>query len=331
MSDIINKTFQDALRSGNKKLIRSFAKTDFHNHAICGMRRSYIEKRKGAPIPAPKGKFSTLDDMTQYVRDTIIPHISSPEGIEFAFESAIKSAIDDGVSILEMSIETLVISLYPESPNGIINLLKKLRNKFQSKIDFRPELGISRDHEYTKIEDIVYQCLESGVFLSIDLFGNETVKKPEIYKSIYKAAEKSCMKLKAHVGEFGTAESIRQTVEILNLNEVQHGIAAADSPEVMCFLADNNISLNICPTSNVMLSRVPEINVHPARKLFDNGIKLTINTDDLVVFNQSVSDEYLNLYNAGVFNADELETIRKESFKDRIKNRETERKTKCLR
>ena len=314
MDDIANKTFQNALQSGDIKAVRTFAKTDLHNHAICGMRRSYIEKWKGCSIPGPAEKMSTLNEMTQYVRNTIIPHIASPEGIEFAFESAIKSAIDDGITILEMSFETLVISLYPESPEGIINLLKKLRDRFKTKIDFRPELGISRDHEYSEIEDIIYKCIESGVFSSIDLFGNETVKPPEIYQNIYKTAKKAGIKLKAHVGEFGTAESIRHTVEVLNLDEIQHGIAAANSQEIMHFLADNHIPLNICPTSNVMLSRVQKINVHPARKLFDNGIKITINTDDLAVFNQSVSDEYFNLFNAGVFSADELETIRKESL-----------------
>ncbi len=307
-------SFQNALRSGDKGAIRAFPKTDFHNHAICGMRRSYIEKWKNCSIPAHDGKFSTLDEMTQYVRSSIVPHIATPEGIEFAFKAAVRSAVDDGVEILEMSVETLVISLYPDPPDGMINFLANLRKRFRKQIDFRPELGISRDHEYAKIEEIVYKCIDSGAFLSLDLFGNETAKEPETYQSIYRTAKTAGMKLKAHVGEFGTAESVRHTVEVLELNEVQHGIAAADSPETMRFLADNGITLNICPTSNVMLSRVPNMSVHPARILFDNGIKITINTDDLAVFDQSVSDEYLNLFNAGVFSADELEAIRKESL-----------------
>ena len=316
MNKVHQITFQDALRSGDKEIIRAFPKTDFHNHAICGMRRSFIEKRSNCSIPAPEGKFSTLDEMTQYVRDLIVPHISTPEGIKYAFESAVQSAIDDGVRILEMSVETLVLSLYPDPPYGMISFLKKLRERFLDQIDFRPELGISRDHEYEKIEDIVYKCIESGAFFSVDLYGNETVKQPEIYQSIYRTANNANMKLKAHVGEFGTAESVRHTVDVLDLDEVQHGIAAADSPEIMRFLAENEIQLNLCPTSNVMLSRVSGMNAHPAKILFDNGIKITINTDDLAVFDQSVSDEYLNLFNAGVFSADELETIRKISATD---------------
>ena len=91
---------------------------------------------------------------------------------------------------------------------------------------------------------------------------------------------------------------------------MQHGIAAANSKSVMKWLSDNKIQLNICPTSNVLLNRVKNYKVHPIRKLYDYGVKVTINTDDMLIFNQSVSEEFLNLYNAGVFNPAELDEIR---------------------
>ena len=118
------------------------------------------------------------------------------------------------------------------------------------------------------------------------------------------------MKLKAHVGEFGDAEEVRRTVEVLDLDEVQHGIGAAESSEVMRWLVENEIQLNVCPTSNVMLDAVRDLASHPIRTLFDNGVPVTINTDDLMIFGQSVSDEYRNLYRAGVFSAQELDDIR---------------------
>ena len=73
------------------------------------------------------------------------------------------------------------------------------------------------------------------------------------------------MKLKAHVGEFGGADEVKRTVEVLQLNEVQHGIAAAESTAVMNWLADSRIRLNICPTSNVMLGAVADLESHPIR------------------------------------------------------------------
>ena len=88
---------------------------------------------------------------------------------------------------------------------------------------------------------------------------------------------------------------VRRTVEVLDLDEVQHGIGAAESVEIMRWLSENQIQLNVCPTSNVMLDGVSELAAHPIRILFDNGVPVTINTDDLMIFGQSVSEEYRNL------------------------------------
>ena len=155
--------------------------------------------------------------------------------------------------------------------------------------------------------------MELGFFQSIDLYSRQEVCPPEVMKPLFTKARAAGMKLKAHVGEFEDAEEIRRTVEVLDLDEVQHGIAAAESTKVMRWLSENQTQLNVCPTSNVMLNGVPDIAAHPIRILFDNGVPVTINTDDLMIFGQSVSEEYRNLYRAGVFSAQELEDIRRAS------------------
>jgi adenosine deaminase len=102
----------------------------------------------------------------------------------------------------------------------------------------------------------------------------------------------------------------------LELDEVQHGIAAAQSEAVMRFLADNRIRLNICPTSNIMLGRVETLATHPIRRLFDAGVVVTVNTDDVLVFGQGVSEEFLSLYHARVFDPEELNAIRLAGLSD---------------
>ena len=111
------------------------------------------------------------------------------------------------------------------------------------------------------------------------------------FKRIFRMAQEKGLLLKAHVGEFGTAELVQRAVEELELNQVQHGIAAASSPQIMKWLADHRIQLNVCPTSNVLLSRVADYPSHPIHKLYDYGVKVTVNSDDMIIFDQSVSDE----------------------------------------
>jgi adenosine deaminase len=105
-------------------------------------------------------------------------------------------------------------------------------------------------------------------------------------------------------------------VEVLELDEVHHGIAVASSPQIMKWLAEHKIQLNVCPTSNLMLGLVDSYEKHPIRKLFDYGIPVTINSDDLLIFNQSVSQEYFNLFKCGLMTVDELNLIRESGLKE---------------
>lgn len=125
--------------------------------------------------------------------------------------------------------------------------------------------------------------------------------------------------MKAHVGELGSFEDVQEAVETLELDEVHHGIAAANSKSVMKFLAENKIRLNVCPTSNYMLNVCPKIEEHPIRILYDYGISVSVNTDDLLIFNSSVSEEFLKLYQCGLMKASELNEIRKCGLKERVK------------
>jgi adenosine deaminase len=70
-----------------------------------------------------------------------------------------------------------------------------------------------------------------------------------------------------------------------------------------------------------MLKRVSSLKEHPIRILYDHGIPVTINTDDMLLTNQSISQEYLVLYNCGLMNANELDEIRRTGLSESIKRR----------
>ncbi|BCZ46248.1 hypothetical protein psyc5s11_23150 [Clostridium gelidum] len=99
-------------------------------------------------------------------------------------------------------------------------------------------------------------------------------------------------------------------MHVLGLDEVQHGISAAESPEVIKYLVDNHIRLNIVPTSNIKLGRVSKLAEHPIKAFYKAGIDVTINSDDILIFDSPISKEYLRLYEAGTLTAEELDDIR---------------------
>ena len=111
-------------------------------------------------------------------------------------------------------------------------------------------------------------------------------------------------------------EDVRRAVECLELDEVQHGIAAAEDPSVIRFLSDNHIRLNITPSSNYLLGRVKDLKSHPIAELYRNGVDVTINSDDVLIFDSDVSKEYLRMYQSGCLTAEELDDIRKNGLRE---------------
>jgi len=312
----LSSSFAEALEAGDIAAIRSAAKADLHSHLYFAAPIADVERWLGRAVARPPARMDGLDGMRAYARQAISPYLDNWPAFEFVAGAAVRHARSDGVVQLEASFDIWAVLHHPEGLGGLAAFASSLASRFHGEVDFRPEIGFSRsfvskDHLMTSLSE----AIETGVFRSIDLYSYEDGCDPEAVRWIYEKAQGAGLKLKAHVGEFGGADEVKRTVEVLQLDEVQHGIAAAESTAVMNWLADQRIRLNVCPTSNVMLGAVADLESHPIRRLYDHGVDVTINTDDLMIFGQSVSDEYLNLYRAGVFTANELEEIRLRSLR----------------
>ena len=308
----MNSDFIEALKSKDLAKIRKISKSDLHNHAPRGGNKRYIEEWKGIKIPdAPI--FKNLNEMNDWNLKNIKPFIKGVKGYEKRIEAAFVQANMDGVRLLNMSFNIDEVSEYANSVENMINSLKKIHLKFAPNIIFIPEIALGSYMDTDEVNEKLNEFLHYDYFKSIDIYGDENNLFK--FKKVFKKAKNNGLILKAHVGEFGCAELVQRVVEELELNQVQHGISAANSKSVMKWLANNKIQLNICPTSNIYLSRVENYSKHPIRKLYDNGVKVTVNTDDMIIFDKSVSEEFLNLYNAGVFNCEELDEIRENGLK----------------
>ena len=307
--------FIKALSTDNLTTIKAVPKTDVHAHSFLSTRRENAERWLGHLLTKPPLKMKGLEGMHAYIDEVLAPHLEHRQGFEFIAASAIQEAIEDGVVRLEMSFDVRLVKFYPDGFTELRSFIEALVERYQEQIDLRPELGFARECAGDpKWMTFAHEAIELDIFQSIDLYSHQEACAPEAVEPLYRKARAAGMKLKAHVGEFGGAEEVRRTVEVLDLDEVQHGIGAAESVEIMRWLSENQIQLNVCPTSNVMLDAVPDLASHPIRILYDNGVPVTINTDDLMIFGQSVSEEYRNLYRAGVFSAEELEGIRRASL-----------------
>lgn len=302
-------TFTEALQSGHRPALAQFPKSDLHNHALLGSRRERLEEHIGKRIPEP-GPLTSIAALDQYVVTFLAPHLIDRVGFIYGMGACFQQAREDGVNLLEMSVDSAFVTHFPGRANGLVNLIQEIHRAIAPGICLIPQLGLNRAGNIPTLMNQVIEAIDAGFFQSIDLYGDELCRPASDFREIYENAAAAGWRLCAHAGEFGNAESVRSTVEVLNLQYVQHGIAAANAPDIMQWLADRKVQLNICPSSNVALHRVPSLREHPARRLFDHGVRITLNTDDLMIFGQSIVDEYFNCYSSGLFTARELDIIR---------------------
>ncbi len=311
----MDSSFQEALRASDFDAIRRFPKSDLHNHVVGGGNPAWVSMKTNVRIDPLQRKLTSMAEMHAWAEEHL-GHLNSPDNRLLLIEAAFVQAASDGVTRLEGGEDIWAPRFYKFPAAALTERLKQIHSRVAPDIEWIPQLGMSRHCLFRDLDRWIRPFLELGFYRTIDLSGNEFAQPIEKFKPIYRLAKEHGLGLKAHAGEWGDADSVRRAVEELELDEVQHGIAAAESPAVMRFLADSRIRLNVCPTSNVMLSRAESLASHPIRKLYDAGIKVTINTDDMLMFGQSVSDEFLNIYRAGCLTADELEQVCRNGLSD---------------
>ena len=113
-------------------------------------------------------------------------------------------AIEDGVVVLEMSIDIRRAAYYADGLAGVERHISALAARYRPQIDFRPELGIPRQiASDPKLMSLANEAIELGFFQSIDLYDHQEACAPEAVEPLYAKAGAAGMKLKAHVGEFG--------------------------------------------------------------------------------------------------------------------------------
>lgn len=143
--------------------------------------------------------------------------------------------------------------------------------------------------------------------IGIGLGGSESAGPAKDYAKVYELARKNQLRTVAHCGEDLNAFSIWDSIEHLKMERVGHGTSAFQDEKLLDFLAENQMPIEVCPTSNIFTKKfVQKIENHPVRSFFDKGLNVTINSDDPTLFSTSLIDEYMLLYKSGVFSKEEI-------------------------
>jgi len=160
--------------------------------------------------------------------------------------------------------------------------------------------------------DLAIQFHDRNV-VAFGIGGDERAGPPEWFAGAYARGAESGLHLTAHAGEGSGPESIWGALN-LKAERIGHGLTAAQDPELIEELAERQIPIEICVTSNLRTGCCAELAQHPVRRYFDQGLMLTLNTDDPAMFRTSLVEEYALLQEAFGFTDEHLRELARNSF-----------------
>ncbi len=199
------------------------------------------------------------------------------------------------------------------SVKGITEYLIKGKERAYHDFGIQSELIIDliRDHGPERSMQYLEEAtpyLGRGV-IGIGLGGSEQSFPPEPYAFIYKEARERGFRLTAHAGEAAGAKSIWAAVEKLGVERIGHGARANEDPKLVFLLKERQIPLEMCVISNVKTGVCSSIEVHPIKQYFQQGLMVTVNSDDPTMFNTTINQEYLVLVQELGFTVSELKRL----------------------
>jgi len=149
---------------------------------------------------------------------------------------------------------------------------------------------------------------QSKKIVAFGIGGDEMSIATQDFRPVYEQAAKDGLHLLMHAGEVGGPEKIREAIELLQVERIGHGIAAAQDPALMDLLVDRRIPLEICPQSNLRTGALAKqlhlsearIEDHPLPQLWRHGIPIVLSTDDPAMFHTTLLAEYENAAQMGL-------------------------------
>lgn len=148
----------------------------------------------------------------------------------------------------------------------------------------------------------------------VGLDSSEVGHPPSKFEKVFKAAGDRRLLRVAHAGEEGPPDYVEQALDLLKIDRLDHGNRAMESPALIARLREVQITLTVCPLSNLKLCVVNRMTEHPIREMLDQGLLATINSDDPSYFGGYINANYDALVDAVGLTREQLIRLAKNSF-----------------
>lgn len=291
---------------------RILPKVELHRHLEGSLRLDTmvdIAKQHGMTIPADILRLSTLVQIQEEDKFTFQNFLSkfntlrmfyrSPDVIHRITREAVEDAARDNVRYLELRFTPVALSRAERFPlHDVIDWVLTSARETAARYNIKVNLiaSVNRHESAELAEQVAWLAAEhiKDGLVGLDLAGNEAEFPSQPFYGIFKEARQAGLHVTIHAGEWGPAQHIREAIEDLGAERIGHGVRVLEDENVTALAREKQTAFEVCITSNYQSGVVSTLEAHPLMLMFENGLNVTINTDDPSISRITLSHEYYN-------------------------------------
>lgn len=304
--------------------IKNMKKIELHIHLDGSMDPSLASKLSNLPLDYVKDKMIVKKDcqnLSEYLEKFTLPIslMQTKENLELVSKDLVNRLAKDNVIYAEIRFAPMFHTTNLTYEEVVEAVLKGLKSNKNIKTNLILCLMRGMDNKSNqKTLEVAYKYLNKGV-CALDLAGDEGNYPLDNYEDFFKQAKKLGIPFTIHAGEV-KIEEVKKAIK-LGTKRIGHGIHAIEDNEVVNLIKENNILLEVCPTSNIQTKAFNDYKEHPIYKFYKEGVLVSINTDNETVSDIDLTYEYQKLIEIFSFTKDDLKNMNinalKHSFLDK--------------
>lgn len=279
------------------KEILKMPKIDLHCHLDGSLTQACLSELSGREVAVSELQVSDdCQNLAEYLEKFDLPlqYLQTAEGLQKAGKAFLMDLVKDNIAYVEVRFAPLL------SVNDTLSCKQVMEAVLTGLEEAKRECGISYNviacaMRHHKTEDSLQMMRECREFLgcglcAVDLAGNEAAFPMENFRGLFAEAKKMGYPFTLHAGECGRVENVIESVKA-GAKRIGHGIALRGNSEAIEFCKERNIAIEMCPISNMQTKAVSCKEEYPIREFLDAGLNVTLNTDNRMVSNTTISKE----------------------------------------
>ena len=291
--------------------LRQIPKVELHRHLELSLRHSTIrELAKAAGVKLEtQSDFNKKYLITEPMNDleAVLSKfldtqklLSSEEIIERISFEACEDAYNEGIRILELRYApTFLVMDHPhldfqKAHDAVVRGCQRAESELGMAVGLISIIQRILSVDVGK-EVVDFTIANKNSFVGLDLADNEVGFDSKPFAPLFEKAHSEGLGITVHSGEADVPKApryVRDAIDYLGAQRIGHGLQIYRDKEMMDYVIEKGVVLELCPTSNLLTNAVKSLDEHPFRKLMEYGVATTINSDDPGIFNIDLTNEY---------------------------------------